>query len=244
MPQVLAPAAPGFGSTFLTRDPVGTAKGVADPADPGEVELALEIAPARQDLWRHRIEHRLEPDMVAGVELVARLGDVQAQAVRLTGRVEPGQEIRLDNDPPALLGQIDVDDPSGEGERSKVPLQHRRLPLPGGFAHQRKAGGKGRERERSLAPSRMTTQRAAQGDTGDRGNDSGPQRRFEPQGKIHPDPGAEENRQPEQAPLALGNEAVDKGGHDARGPRRHEADPFARNRRIRHHCSKARAARD
>ena len=80
----------------------------------------------------------------------------------------------------------------------------------------------------------MPAQSKAQARTGNRCGDPRPQRRLDPQSKIHSDPGAEENRQPEQAPLALGNEAVDKGGHDTRGPRGHEADPFARNRRIRH----------
>jgi hypothetical protein len=47
MPQILAPAAPGFGHTFWAGDPASAAKRVADPADPGEVEFALEIAPAR-----------------------------------------------------------------------------------------------------------------------------------------------------------------------------------------------------
>src|ERR1700740_132704 len=67
MPQILAPSAFGFHA----GDPMSGAKSVADPANSGEIELALEVAPAGQNLGRHRVQHRLEPDTVARVELVA-----------------------------------------------------------------------------------------------------------------------------------------------------------------------------
>src|SRR5216683_6210525 len=128
------------------------AKGVADPADPGEIKLALKIAAAGQDLRRHGIEHCFEADAIAGIELVAGMRNVHPQAVRLVGWVEPWQRIIVDDDPPSLLHHIDVDDPSGYGNRSKVALKHRRLALPGGFPHQRKARGKHGECEDRLTP--------------------------------------------------------------------------------------------
>jgi hypothetical protein len=57
-------------------DPMRAAKGVPDPADAGEIKLALKVAPARQNLRGHRIEHRLEADAVARVELVAAWRDM------------------------------------------------------------------------------------------------------------------------------------------------------------------------
>jgi len=81
----------------------------------------------------------------------------------------------------------------------------------------------------------MSAQGKTQTGADDRRRDTRPQRRLDPQHEINPDSGPEKHRQPEQAALALGGEAIGKGDHNARGPRRHEADPFARNRRIRHH---------
>jgi hypothetical protein len=90
MPQILGPAAASARRTVDADDPVGAPKGVADPADAGKIELPLEIAAAGQYLWRHRIQHRPEPDMVARIELVARLRNMQTQAVRLIGGVKSG----------------------------------------------------------------------------------------------------------------------------------------------------------
>ena len=141
--EFLPAAAVGRGAFVLAAgETTCAAEGIADTADLGEVELALEIAPARQDLQRHRMDHGFEADPVARVELVARLRDMQAQAPRLIAGIEAGQRLRLDDDAPAPLGQVDIDDPAGDGDRSELPLQHRRLPLPGASAHQRKAGGK------------------------------------------------------------------------------------------------------
>ena len=53
--------------------------------------------------------------------------------------------------------------------------------------------------------------------------------------EIDPDPGAEKHRQPQQAALALGGEAIAKAREKARSRRRREADPFACDRRIRHY---------
>ena len=55
LPQTLAPAAAALGRAGPTRG----AKGIANRANPGEIELALEIAAARQDLSRHGVEHSL-----------------------------------------------------------------------------------------------------------------------------------------------------------------------------------------
>ena len=60
--QPLAPAAAGIGA-FRAVDPAGRAEAVADPADPGEIELALQVAAARHDLRRHRVEERLQRDL-------------------------------------------------------------------------------------------------------------------------------------------------------------------------------------
>jgi hypothetical protein len=124
-------------------------------ADSGEIELALKVAPARQDLGRHWVKHRLEADAVAGVELVALRRDMHAYTARLVARIDVGQRICLDDDAPAFLHLIDIDDPPGNGDRPEMALQHRRLPLPGGLPHQCKTGGQGGERNRGFAPARM-----------------------------------------------------------------------------------------
>jgi hypothetical protein len=61
----------------------------------------------------------------------------------------------------------------------------------------------------------------AQAGADDRRDDTRPQRRLDLQREINPDPGAEKRRQPEQAAIAFGGEAIGKRGEDARGPRRH-----------------------
>jgi len=43
---------------------------------------------------------------------------MKPHSARLTSWVKIGQGIGLDDDAPALLGQVDVDDPCGEGDRS------------------------------------------------------------------------------------------------------------------------------
>ena len=185
-------------------DPVGGAQAVADAADAGEIKLALEVARARHDLGRHRIKHRLEADAVAGIELIALRGDMHTHAARLIARIEAGQRVGLDDDAPALLHLVDIDDPPGDGDRPEMALQHRRLALPGGLPHQCKAGRQGGERKRRFAPPGMPAQRNHQGNAGDRGRDAGPQRRLDFQRKIDCDPSPEIDRQPEQAAVALG----------------------------------------
>src|SRR5205807_7642502 len=69
--EFLPAAAVGRGAFVLAAGKTTCAAvGISDPADLGEVELALEIAPARQDLQRHRMDHGSEADPVARVELV------------------------------------------------------------------------------------------------------------------------------------------------------------------------------
>src|SRR5438105_15398187 len=150
------------------------AKGVPDPADAGEIKLALEIAPARQKLRGHRIEHRLEADAVAGVELVAAWRNMHAHPARLIAHLDTGEWIGVDHDAPALLHQIDVDNSPGDGEWPEVPLQHRRLALPGGLPHQRKARGKDSERERRFTPHSMPAHRDHRAGAGNCRSDAGP----------------------------------------------------------------------
>jgi hypothetical protein len=89
----------------------------------------------------------------------------------------------------------------------------------------------------------MPAQGEAQAGAGNRRSDTRPQRRLDPQRKVEPDPGTKEHRQPEQTALALGGEAIGDGGDNARDPHRHEADPSAHDRRIRHHRPIARVLR-
>ena len=104
------------------------------------------------------------------------------------------------------------------GHRPEVALQHRRLALPRGLAYQRKAGSEDGQRQCGLAPRRIPAQRKAQAGTGNRTGNARPQRRFELQYEIDPNPGAKENRQPQQAAVALGGEAIAKGRPECARP--------------------------
>ncbi len=115
---------------------------------------------------------------------------------RLFAGVEPGQRIRSDDQPPASVHRVDVDDPSGNDDRPEAPLQHRRLALPGGFADQRKAGGERGERQCRFAQRGMTAQREHQTARGNRGHEAEPQRGLDRERKVDPDSGAEKDRQP------------------------------------------------
>ena len=149
MPQILAPAAlnrPGLGRIRL-GNAARAAKCVADPADLREIRLALKVVPARQGLAGHRIEHRLEADPVAGVEQIAGLRDVQAKTPGLLLRVEAGQRIGGDDDPPSLVQEVDIDDPPGDRHRPEVSLEHRRFALQCGHSDQPETGGEDAQRQ-------------------------------------------------------------------------------------------------
>ena len=118
------------------------AKAVADPADPGEIKLTLEVASARQELRRDGIEHGLEADTVTGIEFIAARWDVHPQMARLVRWIETGQRVIFDDDPPAPFYEVDIDDAAAHHNRPQMPLQHRCLALPGDFAHQCETGGK------------------------------------------------------------------------------------------------------
>ena len=83
----------------------------------------------------------------------------------------------------------------------------------------------------------MPAQRKTEARPGNRTSNAGPHRRFELQYEIDPDPGAEKDRQPQEAAVALGREAIAKAGEKACSRGRREADPFACDRRIRHNRS-------
>src|SRR5438105_15250690 len=167
------------------------AKGVPDPADAGEIKLALEVAPARQNLRGHRIEHRLEADAVAGVELVAAWRNMHAHPARLIAHLDTGEWIGVDHDAPALLHQIDVDNPSRDGEWPEVPLQHRRLALPGGLPHERKAAGKDSECDRRFPPHAMLTHCDHRAESRNCRRDAMPQGRPDFKATANADPGAQ-----------------------------------------------------
>jgi len=98
---------------------------------------------------------------------------------RLVGGIEPGRRIGLDDDAPALLHQVDVNDPPGDSDRPEVALQHWRVALPGGHAHQRKTCGEGGERQRDFAPRGMTAQCPRRAGSRDRRGNARPQRRLD-----------------------------------------------------------------
>ncbi len=213
---------------------MGGAIGVADPADLGEIGLALQIVTTRQDLPRHRIKHRLHADRVARRERVARRRDVEPQAPRLFARVEARQRIGRDDQAPAIFERVDIDDPPGDEDRPEPPLEHRRLAFPGGLAGQRKAGAKDEQRQRRLARQRALPQRERGTAGGGDPEDAEPQRRLGRQRKINADPGAEEDRQPEQAAFALGGKGNAERRNLLRAPTGRPVEPSARWSRIRH----------
>src|SRR5437773_17405 len=73
------------------RVPGGHAAAAAAAADGGETGVALDVAPARQELGRRRVEEALEADPVARLQRIAGRGDMKAQAVRLRISREAGE---------------------------------------------------------------------------------------------------------------------------------------------------------
>jgi len=99
---------------------------------------------------------------------------MHAQTARPIARIDAWQRIGVDHDAPALLHQIDIDNPSGDRDRPEVALQHRRRVLPGGYPHQGKAGGKDSECERRSEPHAMPTHRSHRAGTGNGRSDARP----------------------------------------------------------------------
>jgi len=214
LPQFLAP------SDVARRvgNPMSSTERVADATDPGEIKLALKIAPAGQDLGRHRVEHRLEADPIAGVQLVTVLRNMEAHPTRLIHAVEAQDRIDFDYDAPAFLNQIDIAHPPGDRDRRQMTLQHRRLVFPSALAHQRETRSKSRQRQRRLAPRRVPTQRDYQATPGGGRSNAWPQRRLDREPKVEADAGAKKYWQPQQPPLALGREAIGERAKNAGVP--------------------------
>jgi len=168
---------------------------------------------------------------------------MDAQPRRLLVRPEPRQWIGGDDDAPAAIDRVDVDHPSGDRERAKPALQHRRLPLPCRLADQGKAGAEHGQRQRRLAQHGAPVQRERRRTGGERRGKTEPQRRLEVEGEINADPAAKKHRQPQQAALAFGGIGSRDSMEQARAPSRRRAEPFARDRRIRHRRPAVRARR-
>jgi hypothetical protein len=229
-PQRLAPA-------VLVRRPRQAVRGavaVADAADPGEVEVALEVAPARQYRRRHRIEPAFEADPVAGFEPVARRRDVQSQSAWGRRGAKAGQRIGSEDDAPAPLRPVDVDDPPGHLERPEPAPDDGGHALGGGLGNQHEPGGEYGQQQRRLEPRRPPPQQESERNAEhDRGHPR-PQRRFETQGEIERDAAAERDRQPQPSPLSFGSERLGELAREAPAPIRRRAEPTARDRPIRH----------
>jgi hypothetical protein len=144
---------------------------------------------------------------------------------------------------PAFLHEFDVEDSAGDSNRPDVPLQHRRVALPGCLAHQRKSGGKGGERQHRFAPCRITARRKRRSCADNRRDDSRPQRRLDLQVEIKTDPRTEKHRQPQETPLAFASKPITKHGKKPGGPPQNRTKASACGRRIRHLCTVARALR-
>ena len=93
---------------------------------------------------------------------------------RLFAGIEPGQRIGRDDQPPASIHGVDVDNPPGDDDRPEAPLQHRRPALPGSLPYQSKAGGEGGERQRGFAQRAMAAHRERRPSGGDRRGEAEP----------------------------------------------------------------------
>jgi len=86
---------------------------------------------------------------------------VQPQTWHPARRIEAGQPIGGDSQPPAFALDVDVDDASGEVDRSEAALEHRYAPFPRRLAGERKTGCQHEERQRRLARPSMPAQEGA-----------------------------------------------------------------------------------
>lgn len=177
--------------------------GVPDRADPGEIGLALQIMRAGQGLSRHRVEHRLEARPVARAQQVTGFGDVDADQTRLLRRVEPGQLVGRDNDPPAAVERVDIDDAASDRDRPEAAVEHRRRALAPGLADQREAGGGEREARRGAAPHRPAARHDRGRDRRQHHRRSKPERRLDRQREVERYYGAKSWKQTKRPGLEI-----------------------------------------
>ncbi len=233
--QPQQPFAPAATSGLLGGgDAARRAKAVADPADAGEIEFALHVAPARQQLRRHRVDKSLEADPVARLQRIAGRRDMETQAVRLGVGRQPEQRIGHDDNPPAAIERIDVDDPAGNCGRAEPALQHRGAALEAGLLRHREPGRDKGEGDPGIAQCRPAAQRHGDRGGGDGRRAADPGRRFARQGKIERDAGAEKHRQPQNPAVAFGRERLGKTSQWPEEAARRRAKTLARRRQIRH----------
>ena len=136
----------------------------------------------------------LRRDAIARGELVAARRDMHPQAARLIACREARKRLVLDDDAPASLDDVDIDDPAVDGDRAKAPLQHRRLALPGGFPHPGKAGGEQGQASAASHQAELRRSARARAAAGECRRTARPQRRLDLQQEIDADAGAEEYR--------------------------------------------------
>ena len=158
--QPLQPVAPAGAARLAgDLDPAGRSETVADRADPGKIQRALQIPAARHDLRRRRVEPCAHADTVAGLHRIAARRDADAHPARLLVGHEAGQRVRGDDDPPAAFALIDIDHPPGQRDRAEPVVEHRRAVPPRSELDQRETGGDKREQQRDRARDRDPAQR-------------------------------------------------------------------------------------
>jgi hypothetical protein len=151
----------------------------------------------------------------------------------LLGGSEAEQRIGHDDDAPAALERVDIDDAAGQGDRPDAALQHRRAPLPARLLHDREAGAAKSQGDRGVAPYRPAPQQDNGKNRDDRRGQAKPARRLDGRGEEQCDAGAEENRQPQDAAIAFGGESLGQRGERPPAPARWRAEPFAPAGKIR-----------
>jgi len=81
-----------------------------------------------------------------------------SDAFRLRGRLQARDRVGRDDDAPAAVELVDIDDTTGDRDWPNAPLQHRRAVLPARLLHPGKPGGGECERNRPRAPGRPAPQ--------------------------------------------------------------------------------------
>jgi len=133
---------------------------------------------------------------------------VETDAPRLLARGEARQGVGRDDDAPAPVEQIDIDDAPGQRDRPETALQHRRAALPARLLHDREPGAAKGEHDRGVAQHRPAAKQNGGNKGGGRCRETEPPRRLDCRREVERDPHREENRQPQDAAVALGRERL------------------------------------
>ena len=127
---------------------------------------------------------------------------------RRCGWASAARGIGRDDEPPAALERVDIDDFAGHCDRAELALQHRGAALDPRLLHHRKPGGDKSQHDGRIAQRRPAAQPQRERDGAFCQGEPDPQLRFDRQGEIKRDPGGEKHRDPQDPSVTFGGQRL------------------------------------